>query len=172
MGSNWTRADLEKVLDRIKKPVSTTTIEPSLPTKAVKRNKYGNQKVGSNDSKSENAFAIQLRTAGIEFTEKDSFEIQSKFEYLGENIRPICMEPDFIIRKNGKMVAIVDTKHITGYTKTKTGKTPIVGTADWRMKVKMLKLHLKNNPVPMFFPVTKAEKVEVIFQLLDLLKSA
>lgn len=137
-------------------------------------NKYRNKrdKTTGHDSTSEKTFGQRLRSLGFDFKEKESIELQPKFEYWNETIQPIRIEPDFTIYKDGVLVAIVDTKHITAYTKRKDGSKgkPKIGTEDWRLKIKMLKNKMKDNQVPMFFPVTKAQKEQVINALFELVK--
>jgi len=140
-----------------------------------KKSKYGNQKQSSgHDSKSEKDFANRLKINGIKFEEKQTFELASKFEYLGETILPIRIQPDFIIYKGEEIVAIVDTKHITAYgPKKKDGtRKPIKGTEEWRIKIKMLKRKLMDDghEIPLFFPVNAKEKQETIDKLLEIIK--
>jgi hypothetical protein len=137
-------------------------------------NKYKNQrdKQTGHHSNSEKGFAQRLKLLGFDFKEKEKFELIPGFEYMGEKILPIRIEPDFTIYKQEKLIAIVDTKHITGYPKKKDGSKgkPKIGTEDWRNKIKILKFTMKDNPVKMFFPVTKSEKEQVILELLTLVK--
>lgn len=140
-----------------------------------KQSKYKNQKQSSgHDSKSERDFANLLKMHNIQFKEKLTFILSESFVYKGENILPIKMQPDFIIYKNDEMIAIVDTKHITGYQKTRKDgtKKPIKGTDEWRLKVKLLKKVLKNQgqEIHLFFPVSKKEKQETISTLLTLIQ--
>jgi hypothetical protein len=160
----WTYEDLEKKGLEIKGDKA----EP------LKRNKYGNVKVGSNDSKSENDFARRLSMIGIKFTEKESITIFPGFVYGQEKILPIRIEPDFFIYHNDALIAIVDTKHVTAQPKKKDGTQgkKVIGTAEWRLKIKMLKKYYADQGIfiPMFFPVSKAEKETTLVQILTLIQ--
>jgi len=124
-----------------------------------KKTKYSNKKVVTDgnkfDSTLESKFYNLLKLHGIEFTMKEVFVLQSKFKYMGETIREIKIIPDFLIKKNGETVCIVDTKGmITDLSK---------------MKFKMLKSKLTNQ-IPIFMPTNKAKSEETIRKILELIK--
>lgn len=141
-----------------------------------KRSKYGNviDKVTKRHSNSENDFARRLSMVGINFKEKTSIEIFPGFVYGKEKILPIRIEPDFFIYYNEILIAIVDTKHVTAQPKKKDGTNAkkVIGTADWRMKIKMLKKYYADQGIiiPMFFPVSKAEKETTLVNLLTIIQ--
>jgi hypothetical protein len=82
-------------------------------------------------------------------------EIEAYFIQKSELIREIKIIPDFLIKKNGETVAIVDTKGmITDLSK---------------MKYKMLKAKLEKQ-IPIFMPTNKAKCEEAIRKILELIK--
>lgn len=125
-----------------------------------KKTKYGSKKVENNghkfDSRIESNFYNLLRLHSIEFTMKDVFVLQDKFKYLGEAVREVKIIPDFVIRKNGVIFAIVDSK---GFQTDKS-----------KLQFKLLKNHFKENQVPIFLPTNKAKSEEVIRKILELIK--
>jgi len=139
------------------------------------KSKYGNVRVGSHDSKLEIYFKSLLVTAGIPFLEKQSVELQPPFTYMGEKVQSIKIEPDFFIyAEPGDVLldcfAIVDTKHITGKVKNKDGSVKeIKGTAEWRMKIKMLKHRLAQDEesILFHFPTNKKECQIVLLKLIE-----
>lgn len=150
MGRRWNLQDLyDKKLDvDLKNGIATP-----------KKNKYSNKKVENDghkfDSRIESNFYNMLRLHSIDFTMKEVFVLQDKFRYLDEAIREIKIIPDFLIKKNGETVAIVDTKGmITDLSK---------------MKYKMLKAKLEKQ-IPIFMPTNKAKCEEAIRKILELIK--
>jgi len=139
-------------------------LDVDLKNGVAKKKKYGNTKVekdGSTfDSKHESNFYSLLKLHNINFTMKEVFVLQEKFRYNGELIREIKIIPDFIIKKNGQMVAIVDTKGMI--------------TPDSKLKFKMLKKYLYDNGfnIPVYLPTNKKTSQEVITKLLHEIQSA
>jgi hypothetical protein len=87
---------------------------------------------------------------------KDVFILQEKFRYMGEAIREVKIIPDFVIRKSGIIIAIVDTKGL------QTDKS--------KLQFKLLKNHLIDSQVPIFLPTNKAKCEEAIRKILELTK--
>jgi hypothetical protein len=124
-----------------------------------KKTKYSNKKVENNghkfDSRIESNFYNMLRLNNIEFTMKEVFILQDKFRYLDEAVREIKIIPDFLVKKNGETICIIDTKGmITDLSK---------------MKYKMLKAKLEKQ-IPIFMPTNKAKCEEAIRKILELLR--
>jgi hypothetical protein len=124
-----------------------------------KKTKYSNKKVENNghkfDSRIESNFYNMLRLNNIEFTMKEVFILQDKFRYLDEAVREIKIIPDFLVKKNGETICIIDTKGmITDLSK---------------MKYKMLKAKLEKQ-IPIFMPTNKAKCEEAIRKILELIK--
>jgi hypothetical protein len=123
-----------------------------------KEKKYKNKKVDFDghkfDSRHEFNFYNLLKLNNIDFTLKEVFILQNKFTYGSESIREIKIIPDFIIKKNGVIVAIVDTKGMI--------------TIESKLKYKMLKNYFfdKGIYVPIFMPTNKKTSLEVITKLL------
>ena len=150
MGRRWKAKDLEK--KGLEVDLESGVAKP-------KKNKYSNKKVENDghkfDSRIESNFYNMLRIHSIDFTMKEVFVLQDKFKYMGESIREIKIIPDFLIKKNGETVAIVDTKGmITDLSK---------------MKYKMLKAKLEKQ-IPIFMPTNKAKCEEAIRKILELIK--
>ena len=151
MSRRWTLQDLyNKKLDvDLKAGVATP-----------KKGKYNNVKIENDghkfDSRIESNFYNMLRLNGIEFTMKDVFILQDKFRYMGEAIREVKIIPDFVIRKSGVIIAIVDTKGL------QTDKS--------KLQFKLLKHHLIENQVFIFLPTNKAKCEEAIRKILELTK--
>ncbi|MFZ1389473.1 MAG: DUF1064 domain-containing protein [Thiolinea sp.] len=125
-----------------------------------KKTKYKNAKIEVDgnkfDSTIERNFYNLLNLYKIEFTMKDVFVLQDKFRYLGEAVRDVKIVPDFVIRKNGVIFAIVDTKGM------QTDKS--------KLQIKLLKNHLKEKQVPIFLPNNKTKSEETIRKILELIK--
>lgn len=125
-----------------------------------KKRKYSNVKVEADgnkfDSTLESKFYTLLKLHGIEFTMKEVFVLQDKFKYMGESIREIKIIPDFLIKKNGETVCVIDTK---GFQTDKN-----------KLQIKLLKNHLKQKQVPIFLPKNNKEINEVLSKVLNLIK--
>lgn len=150
MSKRWTIEDLRnKKLDvDLKTGIATP-----------QKRKYGNVKVEADgnkfDSTLESRFYNLLKLHGIEFTMKEVFVLQDKFKYMGDAVREIKIIPDFLVKKNGELICVVDTKGmITDLSK---------------MKFKMLKSKLPKQ-VPIFMPTNKSKSEETIRKILELIK--
>jgi len=145
----WTAADIAKL--NLK-----TNISPELHMDEAKL-KYSNVKVTTDghkfDSRIESNFYGLLKINKFEFTMKESFVIQEAFNYCGEPVREIKIVPDFIIKKKGRTIAIVDTKGMI--------------TEMAKLKYKLFKYKIKDQ-VPIFMPKNNSETHIVINKLLYL----
>lgn len=145
----WSAADVAKL--NLK-----TNIGPELQMDEAKL-KYSNVKVTTDghkfDSRIESNFYGLLKINKFEFAMKESFIIQEAFNYCGELVREIKIVPDFIIKKQGRIIAIVDTKGMI--------------TEMAKLKYKLLKATIKEE-VPIFMPTNNSETHQVINKLLYL----
>jgi hypothetical protein len=149
MTKRWSAADVAKL--NLK-----TNIGPELHMDEAKL-KYSNVKVTTDghkfDSRIESNFYGLLKINRFEFSMKESFVIQEAFNYCGELVREIKIVPDFIIKKEGRMIAIIDTKGMI--------------TEMAKLKYKLLKAKLIDQ-VPIFMPTNNSETHQVINKLLYL----
>ncbi len=149
MSKRWNAADVAKL--NLK-----TNIGPELHMDESKL-KYSNVKVTTDghkfDSRIESNFYGLLKINRFEFTMKEAFVIQEAFNYCGEIVREIKIVPDFIIKKEGQIIAIVDTKGMI--------------TEMAKLKYKLLKAKLKEQ-VPIYMPTNNSETHTVINKLLYL----
>lgn len=143
-------------------------------------NKYGNIKQPNHDSKLEAHFHNLLLNARIPHLQKKPLTLINPFSYGNEKIQATAIEPDFLIYNHLheasedpliNCIAIVDTKHITKIHHNKNGSTrPELGTPEWRIKIKLLKLILsnKNHIIPLFFPTNKTQCADTLIKLIQL----
>lgn len=134
--------------------LSQTSLNAEQATNSLK---YFNTKVTTDghkfDSKIESNFYGLLKINRFEFTMKEVFVILEAFNYCGELVREIKIVPDFIIKKEGKIIAIVDTKGMI--------------TEMAKLKYKLFKAKLSDQ-VPIFMPTNNSETHQVINKLLYL----
>lgn len=155
---NITSEQADMIQARIKMKANKNHVPVGGFNEPKKKNKYGAKKVNGYDSKIESFMAGLLKIHRINFREKEVWVLQEAFTYMGKKVRTIEMEPDFsIYNTHGALIAIVDTKG--------------VATRDWRIKLKMLKLKMTNDPkikfgVPVYTPGSQKECQEVVNKLI------
>lgn len=149
MAKRWSADDIARL--NLK-----TNIGPELNMDESKL-KYSNVKVTTDghkfDSRIESNFYGLLKINRFEFAMKEVFVIQEAFNYCGELVREIKIVPDFIIKKEGKIIAIVDTKGMI--------------TEMAKLKYKLLKFKLPEQ-APIYMPTNNSETHQVINKLITL----